>query len=146
MKTIRNYVYAAILAATALNFAPTLASAQEPAHGKFTLTHDVRWGIAKIPAGEYAFSFDPTSGSRMLTLSKLSGARTGYMVLVPDTDESKPSDVSRLMLETTPEGTFVSAMQLPEFGMTLRFAVPSHATSAERQIAKAGTTTAASGQ
>jgi hypothetical protein len=146
MKTIRNYVYAAILAATALNFAPTLASAQEPAHGKFTLTHEVHWGIAKLSAGEYAFSFDPTSGSRMLTLSKISGVRTGYMVLVPDTDESKPSDMSRLVLETTPEGTFVSAMQLPDFGMTLRFAVPSHATPAERQIAKAGTTAAASGQ
>jgi hypothetical protein len=144
MKTIRNYVYAAILAATALNFAPTLASAQEPAHGKFTLTHDVRWGIAKLPAGDYAFSFDPTSGSRMLTLSKISGARTGYMVLVPDTDDSKPSDVSSLLLEATPEGTYVSAMQLPEFGMTLRFAVPSHAAPAE--IAKAATLAAASGQ
>jgi hypothetical protein len=144
MKSIRNYVYAAVLAATALNFAPTLASAQEPAHGKFTLTHDVRWGIAKLPAGEYAFSFDPTSGSRTLTLSKLSGARTGYMVLVPDTDDSKPSDVSRLVLEATPEGTYVSAMQLPEFGMTLRFAVPSHAAPAE--IAKAATLAAASGQ
>jgi hypothetical protein len=144
MKTIRNYVYAAALAATALNFAPTLASAQEPAHGKFTLTHDVRWGIAKLPAGEYAFSFDPTSGSRMLTLSKISGARSGYMVLVPDTDDSKPSDTSRLVLEATPEGTYVSAMQLPEFGMTLRFAVPSHAAPAE--IAKAATLAAASGQ
>ena len=146
MKTIRNYVYAAILAATALNFAPTLASAQEPAHGKFTLTHDVRWGIAKLPAGEYAFSFDPTSGSRMLTLSKLTGARTGYMVLVPDTDDSKPSDVSRLVLEATSEGTYVSAMQLPEFGMTLRFTVPLHATIAERQVAKAGTLAVASVQ
>jgi len=35
-------------------------------------------------------------------------------------------------------------MQLPEFGMTLRFTVPSHTT--ERQIAKSGTTAAASGQ
>lgn len=146
MTSIRNYIHATILVATALNFAPTLASAQEPAHGKFTLTHDVRWGIAKLPAGEYAFSFDPTSGSRMLTLSKISGAPTGYMVLVPDRDDSKPSDVSRLVLESTPDGTYVSAMQLPEFGMTLRFAVPSHATSAERQIAKAATLAAASGQ
>ena len=144
MKSIRNYVYAAVLAATALNFAPTLASAQEPAHGKFTLTHDVRWGIAKLSAGEYSFYFDPTSGSRMLTLSKISGARSGYMVLVPDTDDSKPSDTSRLVLENTPEGTYVSAMQLPEFGMTLRFAAPSHAAPAE--VAKSGTLAAASVQ
>jgi hypothetical protein len=144
MKTIRNYVYAAILAATTMNFAPTLASAQEPAHGKFTLTHEVHWGNAKLAAGDYAFSFDPDSGSRMLTLSKLSGTRAGYMVLVPDTDDAKPSDANRLILEATPDGAYVSAMQLPEFGMTLHFTVPSHAP--ERQIAKATTAAAASGQ
>ena len=144
MKTIRNYVYAALLAVSALNFAPSLASAQEPAHGKFTLTHEVHWGNAKLAAGDYAFSFDPDNGSRMLSLSKLSGARTGYMVLVPDTEDTKPSDQSRLILEATPDGSYVSAMQLPEFGMTLHFTVPSH--TPERQIAKAATTAAASGQ
>ena len=35
-------------------------------------------------------------------------------------------------------------MQLPEFGMTLHFTVPSHTT--ERQIAKASTTAVAQGQ
>jgi hypothetical protein len=144
MKTIRNYVYAAILAASALNFAPSLASAQESARGTFTLPHEVHWGIAKLSAGDYAFSFDPDNGTRMLSLRKLSGARAGYMVLVPDTEDSKPSDQSRLVLESTPEGTYVSAMQLPEFGMTLYFTVPSHTT--ERPIAKAGTTATAVGQ
>ncbi len=143
MKTIRYYIYAAMLAATALNFAPSPASAQEAAKGKFTLTHDAHLGNATLAAGDYAFSFDPDNGSRMLSLSKLSGARTGYMVLVTDTDDSKPSDQSRLILEATPDGSYVSAMQLPEFGMTLRFAVPSHT---ERQIAKAATTATAPGQ
>ena len=138
MKTIRNYVYAALLAVSALNFAPTLASAQELARGKFTLTHEVHWGNAKLPAGDYAFSFDPDNGSRVLTLSKVSGTRAGYMVLVPSTVDAKPSGHNRLILEATPNGMYVSAMQLPEFGMTLEFKVPSH--SAERQIARAGTT------
>ena len=127
MKTIRNYVYATILAAAALNFAPTPASAQEPAHGKFTLTHEVYWGTAKLPAGDYEFSFDPDGGSRMLTLSKISGVRTGYMVLVPDTGDAKASDKSLLVLAATPEGSYVSAMHLPDFGMTLNFSVPVHA-------------------
>jgi hypothetical protein len=143
MKTIRYYAYAAMLAASALNFAPTLASAQEAAKGKFTLSHEAHLGSATLAAGEYAFSFDPDSGSRMLNLSKLTGARTGYMVLVTDTEDSKPSDQSRLILEATTDGSYVSAMQLPEFGMTLRFTVPSHT---ERQIAKAATTATASGQ
>ncbi len=144
MKAIRNYVYAAILAVTALNFAPTAASAQEPARGKFTLTHEVHWGSAKVPAGDYEFSFDPDGGSRMLSLSKVSGNRTGFMVLVPDTDDAKPSNHNLLVLESTADGSYVSAMQLPEFGMTLHFAVPVPAS--EKQVAKSGIPVAASGQ
>jgi len=143
MTTIRKFAYATLLALTALNFAPTLASAQESARGKFTLTHEVHFGNAKLPAGDYAFSFDPDATSRMLVLSKISGVRAGYLLLVPSTDETKPTDLNRLVLETTPDGSYVSAMQLPEFGMTLHFNVPSHA---EKQIAKAATTAAASGQ
>jgi hypothetical protein len=144
MKSIRNYVYAAILAASALNFSPSLASAQEQAHGKFTLTHEVHLGNVKLPAGEYEFSFNPDGGSRMLNLSKVSGNFSRFIVLVPDTEAAKPSDQSRLVLESTPDGTYVSAMQLPEFGMSLYFTVPSH--PAERQMAKAGTTAAVPGQ
>jgi len=144
MTTIRKFAYATLLALTALNFAPTLASAQESARGKFTLTHEVHFGSVKLPAGDYVFSFDVDANSRMLVLSKISGARAGYLLLVPSTDETKPTDLSRLVLETTPEGSYVSAMQLPEFGMTLHFNVPSH--PAEKQIAKAATTAVAPGQ
>jgi len=144
MKNIRNYVYAAMLAASVLNFGPSLASAQERAHGKFTLTHEVHLGTATLAAGDYEFSFDPDTGTRMLSLSKLSGTRAGYMVLVPATDDAKPSDQSRLVLVATPDGSYASAMQLPEFDMTLHFAVPSHTT--ERRIAKAASTATASGQ
>ena len=143
MKTIRNYAYAAILALSALTLAPT-ASAQEPAHGKFTLTHEVHWGNATLAAGDYTFSLDPDNGSRMLTISKVSGARAGYMVLVPNTDDSKASDLSRIVLEATPGGSYVSSMQLPEFGVTLHFKVPSHLS--EKQLARAGTAASALGQ
>jgi hypothetical protein len=54
MTLIRKFAYATLLALTALNFAPSLASAQEPARGKFTLTHEVHWGDAKVPAGDYS--------------------------------------------------------------------------------------------
>jgi hypothetical protein len=144
MTSIRKFAYAALLAFTALNCAPSLASAQEPARGRFTLTHEVHWGNAKIPAGDYEFSFDPNGTSRLLSLGKLNGARTRYLLMVPSTEDAKASDLSRLILETTAAGSYVSAMQLPEFGMTLHFTVPSHAT--ERQIAKAATTAAGSGQ
>ena len=83
MTSFRNFAYATLLAFTALNFSPKTASAQEPMRGKFTLTHEVRFGNAKLQAGNYEFSFDPNATSRMLTLSKLGADRTAYLVVVP---------------------------------------------------------------
>jgi hypothetical protein len=143
--TIRKFAYAALLAVTSLNFAPSLASAQERAQGRFTLSHDVRWQNATVPAGEYRFSLDSDGPSSMLVLTKLSGARTGFLLMVHNTDEIKASsNLNRLVLESTAAGSYVSAMQLPEFGVTLNFAVPSKV--AEKQMAKVGTTTMASVQ
>lgn len=144
MTSIRRFVYAAVLAATTLNVAPSLASAQEPARGHFTLTHEVRWENARVPAGDYEFTFNIGSVAPFLSLTKTSGTRASFMFLVPVTDQSKPADTSLLVLESTPEGSYVSAMQLPDFGMSLHFAVPGHA--AERQVAKAATPGVALGQ
>lgn len=144
MTKIRKFAYAALLAVTALNFSPTTASAQEPARGRFTLTHEVQWGNAKIPAGDYQFSFNVDSVAPVLSLSKVSGAPAGYMVLVPMTEEVNTSSASRILLETTSDGSYVTAMQLPAFGMTLHFRVLSRV--AEKQVAKAGTTVAVFGQ
>jgi len=143
MRSIRNIAYAALLAAATFTIAPVSASAQA-AHGKFTLTHNVYWGSAKIPAGEYAFSYDPNNVTPVLTLSKISGAPGGFLVLVPSSDPTKASDSSLLVLESTPAGTYVSAMQLPDSGITLRFTVPAHA--GEKQLAKAATLASGSGQ
>ena len=144
MTTIRKFVYAMLLALSTLTFAPTLASAQEPAKGAFTLPHDVHWSNAVVPAGEYRFSYEAGGAMGMLMLSGMSARhRAGFVLLVSDTDVANPSDVSQLVLKTTPQGSYVTTMQLPEFGMTLHFPVPSHA---EKQIAKAGTAPLSPGQ
>ena len=135
MTTIRKFVYAALLAATTLTFAPTLASAQESARGRFTLTHDVIWGGAKVPAGEYAFTYDQQATAPVMILSKLNGERMGFMVLVPSTDSAKGSRGSRLVLASSADASYVTAMELPEFGMTLHFVTPSRVI--EKQLAKA---------
>ena len=138
MTTLRKFAYAALLAATSLTFTTSLASAQERAQGNFTLTHDVRWQNALVPAGDYRFALDSDGASGMLTLTKLSGSPTGFMLMVHDTDEVKPSAINQIVLKTTPDGSYVSAMQLPEFGVTLNFAVPTKVT--EKQLAKAPAT------
>ena len=139
MKSIRNYAYAAVLALSALNFAPSLAYAQDAA-GTFTLSHDVHWQKAMVPAGKYRFTMGANGPAEWLTLHNVGGSGASFMMLVTDIEDSSPSDRSRILMVSRSDGSFVSAMQLPEFGMTLRFAVPPET----REVAQAAATSAAS--
>jgi hypothetical protein len=129
-------IYAALVVLTTFSFAPSLASAQM-AQGRFTLRHDVRWQNANVPAGDYRFSYDPNRPLGVLVLTRMSGARAGFVIMVPDTDTMQSSGESRLMLNTSASGTYVTDMLLPDSGVTLHFRTPR---SAEKQIAKTATT------
>ena len=143
MITIRKFAYAAVLAVSALTLASNAAVTEAPTHDKFTLAHDVRWGNALVPAGDYEFSYDPYVKSPILTLTKVSGTRASYMLLVLSAEDSKATNSNRLVLETVADGNYVSTMELAECGMTLYFTVPSHPA---KQMAKTATTVASSGQ
>ena len=139
MTSIRKIVYATVLTLSALNFAPSLASAQD-ATGTFTLSHEVHWQNATVPAGTYRFTIASNGPSDMLTLRKLNGSGAGFVMLVTNTEDAKASDLSRLVVVSRPAGSFVSALQLPQFGMTLHFAVPEET----REVAQAVATSTAS--
>jgi hypothetical protein len=142
MKAIRRFVYAAVLTLSALNFAPSLASAQE-AVGTFTLTHDVHWQNAIVPAGKYRFTVGSIGPSEMLTLHKVGGSGASFMLLAIDAETSQSSDLSQLVVVSRANGSFVSTMQLPEFGMSLRFAVPAGTREVAQTVATSdGTQTA----
>jgi hypothetical protein len=143
MKSIRNFAYAAVLTLSALNFAPSLASAQDAA-GTFRLTHDVHWQNAVVPAGEYRFTLGADGPAEMLTLRKTSGSAAGFMLLVSDVGVSQPSDLSQLVVVSRAHGSFVSRMQLPEFGLTLHFAVPAETREVARTAATPNTIQTAS--
>lgn len=139
MTSIRKFVYATVLTLSALNFAPSLASAQD-ATGTFTLSHEVHWQNAIVPAGTYRFTIASNGPSDMLTLRKLNGSGAGFVMLVTNTEDAKASDLSRLVVVSRPAGSFVSTLQLPQFGMTLHFAVPEET----REVAQAVATSTAS--
>jgi hypothetical protein len=141
MTSIRKFIYVSLLALTTISFVPSLAMAQAPANGSFTLAHEVHWQNAVVPAGDYKFKYELNGASSVLVLSKLSGARTAYLFLVRDTEELKSTGVNQLVLASTAEGKYVSAMKLPEFGITLHFRVPTEAVA--KRMAPAGTTVAA---
>ena len=143
MTSLRKLGYAVLLAASILNYAQNLAAAEEPARGRFTLTHDVRWENTSVPAGDYEFSYDPNNVSPVLTITKVSAPRASFMLMVPVREESKRMDSNRILVETSAEGSYVSALQLPESGVTLRFEAPR---APAKQMAKAATVGVASVQ
>jgi hypothetical protein len=142
MKSIRRFTYAVVWFISALNFAPSLASAQE-AGGTFTLAHEVHWQNVVVPAGKYHFTVEPDGPSELLTLTKVTGG-AGFMMLVTEVDSSEPKDMSHLELVSRPGGKFVSTMQLPEFGVTLHFTVPAEKRELAQSAATLGATQTAS--
>ena len=143
MTSLRKLGYTVLLAASILNYAPSLAAAVEPARGHFTLTHEVRWENTNIPAGDYEFAYDPNGVSPVLTITKVNGPRASFMLMVPVREDSKNMDSNRILLERSGEGSYVSALQLPECGVTLRFEAPR---ATVKQMARAVTTGGAWGQ
>jgi hypothetical protein len=138
MKSIRKYIYAALLMLSALNFSPSTASAQDAA-GSFTLTNEVHWQSAIVPAGKYRFTIGSTGPAEMLTLRSMGENGTTFMLMVNDMVDSPSMEASRILVVSRAGQRFVSTMQLPEFGVTLRFAVPE-----AREVAQAAATTPAS--
>ena len=129
MRSIRRFVYSVVLALSALSFTPSPASAQE-LHGSFTLSHEVRWQRYVVPAGDYRFEVQPKGPSAILLLRKVSGDSAGFLILADNAELSKPSALAKLVVVARRSGSYVSSMDLPEFGETLRFAVPAESPEA----------------
>lgn len=132
MTSLRKFMYAGLLALTTLSLAPALASAQET-RGQFTLTHSVLWEKAIVPAGQYSFNFKAEGPTGVLTLTKIDTPHAGFMFMVTHTEESRPSETSKLVLQRVAAGSYVSAMTLADDGVTLRFPAPTQ--TAEKVIA-----------
>jgi len=131
MRSIRKFAYAAVLGLSMFTLQPTLAAAED-AHGSFTLTHEVHWQKCVLSPGEYMFSIKAEGPSELLTLRGMNGTGTNAIMMVNDVESSKPDEVSSMLTLVSRNGqSFVSTMALPEYDMTLHFAVPPERVSRE---------------
>jgi hypothetical protein len=135
MTSVRKYAYAAVLAMTGFNLLPSLASAQD-AHGRFTLNHEVHWQNAVVPAGTYRFAVGSKGPAEMLMLTRAGSPKAGFIILVNPPEEANFAGTSQLVLVARAGESFVSAMELPEYGIVLRFPVPAE----PREVAHAAAT------
>jgi len=127
MRSIRKFAYAAALAATIFCVEPTLIAAED-ARGVFTLTHEVHWQKYVLRPGDYSFSVKSMGASEFLMLRGLNGTGTDAALMANAVETPRQDQVSQLVLVSRDGQSFVSAMELPGYNMTLHFAVPSEKT------------------
>ena len=136
MKTLRKFASTAVLTLGALSLTPSLASAQS-ANGKFTLTHEVHWQNAVVPAGTYRFSLESRGPSELLMLRSIDG-KGGFLFLVNEVGLSQTSGIDQLVLVSRAGKSFVRTLELPKFETVLHFTVPTE--NADKEMALASDT------
>ena len=122
MNSVRKLAFTAVLSLSALAAMPGSASAQS-ARGLFTLPHEVTWQGAYVPAGKYEFSLDAKGPSQLMTVRRVDGGHASFMLLINNTSTAK-GEIDRLILVSREGKRFVQSMELPEYGLTMHFAVP----------------------
>lgn len=127
MNFVHKLVSTLALSLLALGLSSTVASAQT-ARGTFTLTHDVRWQNASVPAGEYQFSLESRGPSELMTLRQRDGAHASFMLLVGSASPSAGASLDRLVLVSRGGKSYVRTLELPYYGIALHFTVPAEGT------------------
>lgn len=123
MRSIRKFAYAAVLSLSIFAVQPTPVAAED-VHGSFTLAHEVHWQKFVLQPGDYTFSIRSNGPSQFLLLRGLNHTSSDAMLLVSDVESTRSGEGSRLILVSRNGQSFVSALALPNYEKTLRFAVP----------------------
>jgi hypothetical protein len=121
MKTIRLAILTLAIGAFA-----AAAIAQSGFIGRFTLPHQVRWGQAMLPAGEYSIDFSSIQSPAIVR--SMDGTISTF-VFTGDTGDSQKGP-SSLTLVTSGNEWRVASVNLPRAGVSL---VYSPVTQAERE-------------
>ncbi|MGH9540179.1 MAG: hypothetical protein ACRD3H_19800 [Terriglobales bacterium] len=132
MKSKRNATLfrVLVLAAAVLGASATPAHAQS-ANGKFTLTHETRWGGAVLSPGDYTFSLESPSYPAQLVVAKGGGGKMA-IILPRAVSTERLVEGSRLVLSRGEGGeSFVSALYLEDLGLSLHYSEPKQMPASE---------------
>jgi hypothetical protein len=116
---------------------PNQATAQNMVNGSFTLSHEIRWQSATLPAGDYTFSTPSLAGGEPLLVRGPKGASFQLPAVVSHNHSDRPSV---LILERLGTTFFVREMDLNEIGLQLSYTVPKFPKT-EHELAQGPTST-----
>ncbi|MGA8153152.1 MAG: hypothetical protein WB952_19530 [Terriglobales bacterium] len=141
MKTLRSFRSIVFLAVAALGLLAGSSAAQTVAHGKFSLEHEVHWQNALVPPGEYEFFVNRTGGAQFLMLQRTGVGSAGFFLMIPTSAPADTSGIDKLLIVHRGEQRFVSSMELPQYGVSLDFSVPSETADSGKPVAQLRTVT-----
>ena len=143
MKSISNsMLFKLFILAVGVAGASAIPAHAQSATGKFTLTHEARWGSVVLSPGVYSFSLRSPSLPAPIMVGKTGSAQIA-IVLPEVVSTEKAAEGSRLVLTRNDAGeSFVSALYLGDLGLSLHYATPKARPTAETArlgpIAQAG--------
>jgi hypothetical protein len=121
LKLFLGILIASCVFSAAANAAPTFV-------GKFTLPHEVRWGQAVLPPGDYSIRMDSTAAPAKIT------SASGSMVVFTQSPMLADNEKGGTYLTITNHR--VRSLNIPDLGKTVIFAPLSR--SEREALAKAG--------
>jgi hypothetical protein len=125
MKSIRRSSLLKVLALALGVLGASVSSAHaQTATGKFTLTHETRWGSVLLTPGDYTFSLESPSLPAPIMVRK-AGTPAVAVVLPQAVCSERLADTSNLVLRHDERGeSFVSGLYLGDLGLSLHYAAP----------------------
>ena len=119
MKSLRMLVIAVFaLAAVCASAIP--ASAQAPVKGSFTLSHEVRWQNATLPAGDYTFEMKSLAAPSIIIVK----GPNGYQFISALVANENAGEQNMLIVENRGRGSTIRELRLAAIGRSLCYSVP----------------------
>src|ERR1700740_31562 len=97
------------------------AAAQNKIQGRFTLSHEIRWQNANLPAGDYTFVMESSSRTSPMVVT---GPNGSVFQLPSVISQTKAGNRSALILERRGGMYVVSEMDLAQVGLKIQYRVP----------------------
>ena len=125
MKSIRSsMLFKLFILTVGLVSATAIPAHAQYATGKFTLTHEARWGNVLLSPGVYSFALQSPSLPAAIMVGKAGGMQIA-IVLPASVSAERLGAGSTLSLNRTEAGeSFVSTLYLGDLGLSLHYSAP----------------------
>ena len=120
--TIRSAMMVAVLLAATCFHVSVAAAAPAAFQGRFKLPHEVRWGKAVLPPGEYSLRVEYSGPATLVTIGEAKSGKTiAFLVSVASEGNKDRKEESALLIGARDGRPTVHSLRLSELQTVLTF-------------------------